>query len=106
MLALPYKNRLHESGYVRFLIDMTVTNWYDKLAAELNKEGVVCSIEKNGGKATLTAPYGTNVISRLRQIIMGTISEDLNPKDKDHQENKESLLRPVLERSVFYKRTY
>lgn len=104
MLALPYKNSLQESGYVKFRIDMAASKWYDKLTAKLNVKGVVCSIEQDGSKATLMAPYRTGVISRIREIIMEAISEDLNPKKTDSQKKQESLLRPVLEKTVFYVR--
>jgi len=105
MLAIGYSQQ--KSGYVKIPIDMGantkgVSDWYNTLTAKLNTKGIVCSIKQDGSKATLMAPYRTGVISQIRQIIMGTISEDLNPKDP--QKKKESLLRPVLEKTVFYVR--
>jgi hypothetical protein len=67
MLALPYKGRLHESGYARFQLNMPV-GWYDTLTAKFNKEGVVCSIEKNGNKAILRASY--EVISQIKKAMV------------------------------------
>ena len=75
-----------------------VSDWYNGLTAKLNEKGIVCSITQNDGKATLMAPYRTGIFSRMIQIIKEAISEDLNPK------KKESLLRPVLEKTVYYKR--
>jgi len=105
MLALPYKGRLHESGYVRFPLNMPAS-WYDKLEAKLNTEGIVCSIEKIGDKATLITHYRTNVISQIKEVITEAISEDLNQKKTDPQIKEESFLRPVLEETVFYTRRY
>lgn len=81
MLALPYKNHLHESGYARFIItDMAVPNLYDTLTAKFNKEGVVCSIEKKDNKAILMASYG--VISQIKKAMV-------------------EALRPVLETPMY-----
>ena len=98
------ENYSQKNRYVRILIDMGantegVSKWYSDLQANLEKAGIMCSIEANvNGKAILIteAPYAADMIRQMRQTIMRSFSEDLDPK-----KTKESLLRTALETPIY-----
>ena len=93
-----------KNGYMRIPIDMGVytegvSQWYSNLQDRLRKKGIICSIEANeDGKATLITeePYGADVITQIRQIMMEAVSDDLNPK-----KTRKSLLRTALKNPIY-----